>query len=524
MNLEKLASPLLRRITLGLNLLASVALAQTQPEQAPKVPDECKESSCYDFSPVRALIHQKLDDKTDPSIAVAVAKDGKIIWEEAFGWADRENQIPATSRTIYSLASLTKPYTATGVMVLVSAHKIDLNAAVQQYVQPAQLTVRVGERGPTVREVLVHTGGLPTFYFFHYKGSWDASVDMQETVRPYGIIVHAPGKIWEYSNLGYGIMDYMTSRVSGLPWAEYMRRNVFAPLGLKHTTVGTPRDAEAVVAPRYDDETHRRLPPFDFDHSGASAIFADVHDVIRFGMFQLKNKLPDQQPVLTNSMIDEMMLPANLDANAGTQRKPLYGLGWQIEREFGYDTVGHEGAMVGTTSILKLFPKENLAIAVLTNTFDESAVIDVERRIAAAVLPQYSAALRDEAARQKNTPLEPSLPKELRGRWTGTVYTWQSKLPMIINFRPDGDVHVKIGDQIESLVQEIQYRDGNLVGRFAASIPTEDAMRHPHTVALNLWLDCGVLRGEASALTWDTELNYFDLPSYVELARSEVHK
>jgi hypothetical protein len=171
-----------------------------------------------------------------------------------------------------------------------------------------------------------------------------------------------------------------------------------------------------------------------------------------------------------------------------------------------------------------LFPKENLAIAVLTNTFDESAVIEVERQIAAAVLPQYSAAFRGEAARRRNAPPEPSLPNELKGRWTGTVYTWQSKLPMIIDFRPNGDVHVKIGDQIESLLQEIHYRDGNLVGRFAASIPTEDAMRHPHTVALNLWLDGGTLRGEASALTWDTELNYFSLPSYTELARSELHK
>jgi len=431
---------------------------------------------CYDFEPIRQLIQRKLAENAVPSMAVAVAKDGTILWEQGFGWADRENRTPATADTIYSLASLTKPFTATGVMELVEEHKIDLDAPIDKYIAPAVLTYEGEWRKASVREVLSHTAGLPTFYYFHYEGENDPMVSMQETIRRYGLVAHQPGRVWEYSNLGYGILDYMTSRVSGLSWADYMRSRVFVPLKLQRTTVGITPEMQKLVAPRYDDQTHRKLPPFDFDHRGASAIYSSVHDVVRFGMFQLKNHLPDQQRILADSAIDEMMRPANAEALSGTQHKTLYGLGWQIETDHGYETVGHEGAMVGSTTILKLFPTENLAIAVLTNTFNEWAVIDVQQQIASAVLPKYAAALHTATPTPKTLPAPAKLLGEWVGHWAGTVQTWRSTIPITPECKPDGDIHVKLGDQLESVLNEVQYQDGNLDGRFAGNIPTEDAI------------------------------------------------
>ena len=477
----------------------------------------------YDFEQVRQLIQRELKERSVPSIAVAVAKDGKILWEEGFGWADRERRVPATVETVYSLASLTKPYTATAVMELVAERKIDLDAPIDKYIAPAAVTQPVEWSKATVRQVLAHTAGLPTFYHFYYEDSGDPKVSRQETICRYAFALNPPGKVWEYSNLGYGILDFVISRISGLSWTEYMRAHVFVPLGLRHTSVGVTPGLRKLVAPRYDDQTHQRLPQFDFDHPGASAIYADVHDVISFGMFQLKNHLPNQRAVLTDSAIDEMMRPANLDAASGAQHKTLYGLGWQIEKEHGYQTVGHEGAMVGSTSILKLFPTENLAIAVLANTFDESSVIDVQQKIAAAILPEY-AAYRAPAPAQR-APLAPTNQvAELAGHWTGQLRTWQSTIPITLDYKPDGDIHVKIGDQVEGVLGEIRYRNGNLMGRFAGTIPTTDVLRHPHSVALSVWIEGDKMRGEASAITWDTELNYFELPSYVELSRAEGRK
>ena len=87
----------------------------------------------YNFAAVRAYINKTIAEKQLPSVSVALAKNGKIIWEEAFGWADREKMIPATPDTVYALASLTKPYTSTGVMELVEQHKIDLDHPINEY-------------------------------------------------------------------------------------------------------------------------------------------------------------------------------------------------------------------------------------------------------------------------------------------------------------------------------------------------------------------------------------------------------
>src|ERR1700680_2220449 len=97
------------------------------------------------FEPVRVNIRHALDVTTVPSIAVAVAKDGNILWEEGFGWADREKRIPATAHTLYSLSSITKTFTATGLMLLVRVGKVDLDKPVNDYLGDAKLPGRAGD-------------------------------------------------------------------------------------------------------------------------------------------------------------------------------------------------------------------------------------------------------------------------------------------------------------------------------------------------------------------------------------------
>ena len=98
------------------------------------------------FDGIRAFIRKQLVETQMPSIAVAVARDGKILWEEGFGWADREKRIAATEHTMYSLASISKPITATGLMVLAGAGKIELDRPINEYLGNAKLRARTRER------------------------------------------------------------------------------------------------------------------------------------------------------------------------------------------------------------------------------------------------------------------------------------------------------------------------------------------------------------------------------------------
>src|SRR5688572_32186710 len=117
------------------------------------------------FGNIAETIRSRLVEKSLPSLAVAVARDGEVLWEEAFGWADRENRIAATPHTLYSLASISKPITATGLMILKERGLIDLDRPINDYLGHAKINVRVGDpAAATVRRVANHTAGLPLHY------------------------------------------------------------------------------------------------------------------------------------------------------------------------------------------------------------------------------------------------------------------------------------------------------------------------------------------------------------------------
>jgi len=203
---------------------------------------------------------------------------------------------------------------------------------------------RVGDAsGATVRGVLCHTSGLP-IHSANLFGNGEQIPPMADVIRRYGVLVNPPGRYFNYSNLGYGVLAYMTSLVARLDWKDYMRDKVFLPLGLLHTSVGIGPGLEPYAAARYDNQ-NRRLSPFAADAPGASAIWASAHDVVRFGMFQLKDHLPDQQRILSDTTFDLMKKSATGGVpSAGTMLgQKSYGLGWFIEPDDHGYTVGPSG-------------------------------------------------------------------------------------------------------------------------------------------------------------------------------------
>ncbi len=228
------------------------------------------------FEPVRERIAKALVDHNVPSICVAVAHQGEIIWEQGFGWADRENRITANEHTLYSLASISKPFTATGLMVLVEQNKLDLDKPTNDYLGVAKLRARRGDAADaTLRRVANHTSGLPLHYQFFYADEDYCPPTRDETIRRFGNLVTEPGEHYQYSNLGYGVLDYVIERASGDSFAGFMREHVFLPLGLTHTSVGVGGALEPHQAIRYTPDG-RRIPFYEFDHPGASAVYSSA--------------------------------------------------------------------------------------------------------------------------------------------------------------------------------------------------------------------------------------------------------
>jgi CubicO group peptidase (beta-lactamase class C family) len=482
----------------SLLILAVAVLAAPRPLPG-QAPDR--------FAPIKATIKRFLDSTNTASVAVAVAKDGKIIWEEGFGWANREKMVPATQHTMYSLASISKPITATGVMVLVDRGRIDLDKPINDYLGIGKLAGQAGDAsGATVRRVLSHTAGLPLHYQFFYADKGYGPPSMDETIARYANLVWAPGTVYEYSNLGFGILDYLISRVSGQSYPDFMRNEVFLPLGLTRTSIDIGPGLEPYAAERYDVR-QRPIPFYTFDHNGGSAVYSSAHDLVRFGIFHSRTRLADQRQILepeTNEAMKQPVAQAN------------YGLGWAVGLSGGYLRWTHGGGMPGVATTLAIFPTENLVVVVLANSGSRPESIAAD--IAGLFLPRYADSMAAARARPPQTPPPFAPGAALVGQWAGTVKTWQRTVPIRLEIRDNGDVFASLGEQPRAVVNQLTFVNNRLTGRFAGQIGTDDAGRWPHSLQLGLQLVEGALKGQLSAQT-GTDPLYYSLASYAELKR-----
>ncbi len=472
---------------MALLLLSHSAAAQTRPQ-----PNER-------FHEVRAAINQMVEGGV-PSVTVAVAKDGEIIWEEGFGWANRERRVAATPHTPYSIASINKAITATAVMALSERGKIDLDAPIERYLGGIKLTGHAADtRGVTARRIMAHSAGLPTHYRMLF--ATDKLPYPQETLGRYGIVVFPPGEHFEYSNIGYRALDVAISNVSGMPYGEFLRREIFAPLGMTRSALDIAPAWAAEAATRYDDASQAPLAHYRSDHPGSGDVYTSAHDLLRFGMFHL-GTLRTARPVLRPASLRTMHSDASPTAVE-------WGLGWQLGRERGHRVVEHGGGQPGVSTHLALYPDEKLAIVVFANR--AAAVHGIARRIAAVVLP------RDLRGADTMAAAAPPPLAGLEGRWVGTVTTYEGREPISLTIQPQGDIHASLGTLlITSLVSNVGRSGDALTGSFYGVVNTGDARPHRHNVSFTLVPKGDELAGQITARGIDA---IFGLSSYVRLKR-----
>lgn len=474
-------------------------------------------SSGYNFEEARSRIRYFMKSMNLPSVSVAVAKDTSILWEESFGWADRENGIKATPHTMYSLASISKPITATGLMILVERGLVDLDQPVNTYLGEAKLRAFEGDvQDATVKRILHHTAGLPMHWHFFYEGDSYQRPTMDETIKRFGILVSPPGDRFEYSNLGYGIIEYIIERISKQTYSEFMKAEVFEPLGLKSTAVFIESPDENIVAQRYV-ENKDASPFYDFDHRGASAVYSSAHDLVRFGMFHLKNHLADQQQILSDSTIDEMQTA--IDPKLPDSH---YKLGWDVGERYGYKVVSHGGGMTGVRTILLLLPSENIVVVVLCNG-EYINLGQIYDPILATLLPKYKEewkASKKSNTSRRSSSFSPS--NELVGEWIGKIITYQDTIPVQVNIDKDGNVGMiflsdpNFEKNTNEPISSPRFENGIFTANFDAEIPIEEASRCRHTVSLKLKLYKNRLSGFAAAISFR---EFYCLPSYIKLKK-----
>lgn len=469
------------------------------------------------FSPVRTQILETLEKAKTASLSVAVARNGKIIWEEGFGLADLEKKIKASPHTMYSLASVSKPITATGLMVLVERGLVKLDKPANFYLGDGKLTSYEGKAsGATVMRLLSHTAGLPMHWNFFYENELLQRPGMDESIRRFGIIATPPGEEFHYSNFGYGIIDHIISRVSGKSYPDFMKTEVFEPLGMTRTSIPVGPGLEDHAAQRYD-KNQKPIPFYDFDHRGASAVWSCAHDLVRFGMFHLKNHLEDQKQILKEDTIDAMQKEKDPKVpDSG------YGLGWSLIDLHGYRFVSHSGGMPGVSTRLTLIPSENLATVLLCNG-EMPDLWKIELAVYTTLLPELAKKLEvEEIKPEEEEQAKFSPPGSLLGEWIGEVKADGKTLPARLVFKENAQVSLELDGKIFSPLTmktplgDVKFKDSIFQGPFYGNFNIFESVRSPHIPFIRVRLKGQRLSGYIAAVATNQR---FCLPFWIELKR-----
>nr|MBP7332233.1 serine hydrolase [Bacillota bacterium] len=200
-------------------------------------------------------VNSKLEKYHIPNATVAVVKDGEIVYKKGFGLADIENNIPVDAdTTLFRIGSTSKLITWTAVMQLVEAGKLDLNTDINTYLDfeiPPQLEkpLRNTTAKPiTMTDLMTHTPGFEDYPGMLFRLSKDELLPLNDYIKNYlPARIFPAGEVAAYSNYGTALAGYIVERVSGLPFSEYVEKNIFTPLNMNKSTYRQPPALDSPV-------------------------------------------------------------------------------------------------------------------------------------------------------------------------------------------------------------------------------------------------------------------------------------
>ena len=311
---------------------------------------------------------QMTQDQT-VGLTIGFMKDD-FVWVKGYGYADLENKSPAKAESAYRLASVTKPMTAVAILQLVEKGKINLDAEVQTYVPyfpKKQWPV-------TVRQVLGHLGGIS-----HYKNyEQEGHIKVRKTTREaVGIfenfdLVAEPGTRYSYSSYGYNLLGAIIEAVSGMSYGEYMRQNVWQPLGMNDTRMDDPLEIipNRVRGYQLVDGKVKNSEFIDVSSRfAAGGTRSTVPDLLKFAKGIIERKLVSAESM--NWMSHSMSTKAG--------RLTDYSMGWQTTPYNGRYMLAHSGGQQETRTLLYVLPSRKMAIAVGVNFEGSNPSVYVDR-------------------------------------------------------------------------------------------------------------------------------------------------
>ncbi|MDC0714832.1 serine hydrolase [Stigmatella sp. ncwal1] len=326
---------------------------------------------------LEARIREHLKGRLLAGLSVGVAQ-GDFAWTTGYGLRDIAQRRPATPRTTYRTASISKSFTAMAVLQLVEEGKVSLDDDIRRWVPefPAKPWI------VTVRQLLGHLGGVSHYRDPARENHITKRMGTSEALALFKDwpLVLEPGTEFVYTSYGFNLLGALIENASGMPYGKYLQEKVFAPAGMVNTALDDfrTRDIHHAVGYRRVNGTLLRSSKLDvssrFAGGGARS---SVVDLLAFGRAVMASTLV--RPETTR------LMQVSMETRDG--RMTDYGMGWATYPVRGHYVVAHAGGQPETSTFLLLIPAERLAIALSANVEDQAELLkDLASTIAEQLL------------------------------------------------------------------------------------------------------------------------------------------
>jgi len=292
-----------------------------------------------------------------PGASLLVVKDGKAVVRRGYGYANLEERVQATPATNYRLASVTKQFTAASILLLQQDGKLHLDDPIRKWLPE----LPDSDAAITIANLLDHTGGLIDYEDLIPDGA-TAQIDDADVLRLIAAqqrLYFAPGSAHRYSNGGYVLLGLIVERASGMDLADFMRRRIFAPLGMRHTLLyehrrGPQVDDRAYGYSRVDGKWLRTDQSVTSATRGDGGVYTSIDDLQKWDA----------------ALYDDRLLSTASRQAAFTAHAPFddpdfsYGYGWRIG---GDGSLWHSGESMGFRNVIVRWPQQHLTVVILSN-------------------------------------------------------------------------------------------------------------------------------------------------------------
>ena len=338
----------LRRVTVvvsNLIMFGAMALAQSQSIEA--------EIDAYLTAQIKAA--------GIPGLAVAVVRDGSVIYSRAYGVRELGAEERLTPEHIFHFASVSKPFVATAIVQLAEKGKLELDDPVVKHLPYFRLADE-RYRDITIRQMLNHTAGMPDVEDYEWDDPQFDDEAAERYVRSMSSerLLWAPGDGWQYSNMAFDALGDLISKVSGVSFEEYMRINILDPIGMTESSFLYPQIDDTLRTTGHVGNPARvsAVYPYNRRHAPSSTLNSSVAEMTRWMLVNLNRGELDGRRILSEESYD-LLWTSTTDHDIG--------LSWFLYEDAENREVAHGGSDLGFRSYIVLLPDDGIGIVLASN-------------------------------------------------------------------------------------------------------------------------------------------------------------